>query len=105
RQTKNRAAVGRRVDADAAVVRIGNLLHDRQAQAGAGCAARVERAVEAVEDERLVLRRDTGAAVADLHDAVSDRYIDRLAGRAPLPRVVEQVVDGTLDTFGDTDDL
>ena len=64
-----------------AAVRLGDLAHDREPEPRAGHRAGRGRAVEAVEDERPVLRRDARAVVADAQLAAA-----RGRPRRPCPR-------------------
>src|SRR3954463_3761619 len=78
-----RAAAERPLGGDRAAVRLRDLAHDREAEAGPGHAARRRRAVEAVEDEGDVLLGDPGAEVAHGHLAAGDGDLDDRAVRAP----------------------
>jgi hypothetical protein len=73
------------------------LAHDRESEAGAGPAARIFGAVEALEDVRQIGGREAGAVVAHGEDPVVQGEVDGAAGRAPIDRVVEQVRDGAVD--------
>ena len=86
-----RATVGGVGGLDRAPVGVGGLPDDRQPETGAGLGARIARAVEAIEHVRQVLLVKAGTVVADGQRPVVQGDLDRLAGRAPLDRVVEQV--------------
>jgi hypothetical protein len=74
-------------------VRLRHVLHDREAQAGAGELARVVRSPEAVEHTRRVLGGDTGPVIAYRDLAVADGHIYRRAWRAVLRGVVQKICD------------
>jgi hypothetical protein len=74
-------------------VRLGGLPDDGQAEPRTGQPTRVRGAVEAVEDVRQILGREARPVVAHGDDAVAYADLDRLAGRAPFQRVVQQVRD------------
>src|SRR5689334_11378625 len=67
---ERRALARLRRDADAAAVRLDNVLHHRQPEAGAldRAVERVLRPVELVEDALLIGRRDAGPVVRDGHE-------------------------------------
>src|SRR5581483_11669486 len=71
--------------------------HDRQAQPGAGQAARLRRAVEAIEDAPEVGVRDAGPVVAHADLPRAHRDLDGASGRRPLASVVEEVRDRALE--------
>jgi hypothetical protein len=73
------------------------LADDGQSQAGAGDGAGRWRTVEAVENVRQVLRRDTGAVVPDGELGRVQAYLDGSAGGGEFGRVVQQVPDRDLD--------
>src|SRR5438270_5324052 len=75
-KTRTAAAVDRALEGDGSPVRLGNVLHDRQPQAGTGEVPGVVRSPEPVEDARHVLGGNTGAAIANRHFAIRDRDID-----------------------------
>src|SRR5581483_11909807 len=85
-----------RPDGDRAAVGLGDRAGDEEPEAGAGLAGagRVQ-ALELLEDHVLVLGRDAGPTVADVHHqrAVVDARGDGhgAAGRGVLDRVVDQV--------------
>ena len=79
---------------------LGDLGHDREAEAGAGHGAGVVGAVEALEDVRQVRLGDAGALVVDGDHAVVQGDRDGAGGRAPLGGVVEQVGQGALEGGG-----
>jgi hypothetical protein len=99
-QLEARAAAGSLVDCDRAAVRLGDLAHDRQAQAGAGTAARAAAAVEAVKDVGAVRGRNAGAMVAHRQHAAPQVDLDDRPVGAVLRRVVEQVVDCPPEALG-----
>src|SRR5579875_1926841 len=77
-----------------AVVRVGDLFHDRQAQAGSGQSAGVDRAIKTVEYMRQVVRADARPAVGDRQrPGIGELDLDQPTGRAEFRRVVEQVGD------------
>ena len=76
RRCSERAAAGRVRGLDPAAVRLGRLADDRQAEAGAGHAARAVGAVEAVEDVRQVGLVEPGPVVADRERAVGEVDLD-----------------------------
>src|SRR3984893_7892262 len=84
-------------DADTASVVVDRLLDDREAQSGAGEAARGCGTVEAIEDVREIGRLDTRAVVADRDQAARASHLDGGARGAPLDRVVEHVVNRPLE--------
>ena len=98
-----RAALARALStADRAAVQLDQLLHQRQADAGAlvGAAARALDAVEALEDVRQLLGGNAGAGVAhrqlDAHCPVLPHGDGDLALERELERVREQVEDDLL---------
>ena len=63
---KARAAPGRTFEADGAAVQIERLADDRETEPGPRDVAHVARAVESLEQSRLVLRRDADAVIGNL---------------------------------------
>src|SRR2546423_2417424 len=96
-QPEPRAAIAGPFERDAATVRLRDVLHDRQAEAGSRRVTNVIGSPETVEDARRVLRGDPGAVIAHGHLAVRDRDLHERAGRTVLRGVVEEVGDGTPD--------
>src|SRR5262249_60159288 len=88
------------LDLDSAAVVFRDLANDGEAEPGARVAPRRFRAVEAVEDERLVGGTDAGAVVADRHLAVRDRQLDAADAVAPLGGVLDEVPDRPLELLG-----
>src|SRR5438105_15865408 len=94
-QAKREAAAlaGLAPDLDLAAEEPRVLLRDREAQAGAGTAARRVGLVEPLEQVRQVLGRDSGALVGDLDEGAgpvaSDSNRDAVA--AVLERVADEV--------------
>src|SRR5215470_2320152 len=98
-QPEQRPAAGRLLRGDGAAVRLGHLSHNCEPETRAGKGPRVRRAIEPVEDVLAVLRRDPRAVIADTNFAACEGDLDRRPRRAPLPGVLEQVPDGTLEPF------
>src|SRR6266581_519473 len=92
------AAVDRPLERDRAAVRLGDVLHDRKAEARTRKMACVVRSPEAVEHTGRVLRGNTWTVVTHRDLAVRDRHVDRRPWRAVLGRVVEKIRDRTGDT-------
>src|SRR3954471_4196042 len=87
----DRPPSGRTLGDDRAAMSVGDLPDDREAEPRARHPAGAAGAVEAVEDMRQIGLRDPRSVISHLEFTVA-RYpnLDRLAGRAPLDRVVEQ---------------
>src|SRR5439155_24186924 len=68
REPEGRSAAGRRADRERPAVRLRDRAGDEEAEAGSrlALASRVQPS-ELLEDHLLILDRDTGAAVADVH--------------------------------------
>src|SRR5512141_135771 len=96
-QAEERPAAARSLHGHTTAVRLGAVLHDREAEARAGPLARVLGAPEAVEDACLVAGGDAGTVLAHRRPGSADGHLGPAAGRAPLPRVVQQVRDRTED--------
>src|SRR6186997_122710 len=83
------------MDDERAPVRLGDRARDEEAETRARLRLLTAHAAELLEDERVVLRRDPGAAIAhlDVDPAVLGERVDLdLAARGRvLDRVVEQV--------------
>ena len=77
-----------------------DLLHDREPEPRPRKPARIRSAVEAVEDVREILFRDSRPVVSDRDLFAADSDLDLAARRAPLRRVVEEVRDRALDRRG-----
>ena len=99
---------GARLELDAAVVRLGNRLHDGQSEAGTLGAARPRAPAEALEDRLLFVACDPGAVVPDPearlapgHDR-ADR--DRLAAVGVARGVLGQLHDGLREALAVGDD-
>ena len=99
-RTHQGAAAGCGLGADRAAVAFGHLAGDGQPEPGAGHRAGRGGPVEAVEDERPVLRCDTGPVVAHGELAAQQDHLDRAARRAELSRVVQQVTHRDLQPLG-----
>ena len=72
-EREGRALAGRRADVERAAVRLGDRAGDEEAEAGARLAEADVGPAELLEDQRLLVARDPGAAV-----------LDRDAARGPL---------------------
>ena len=83
---------------------VDGLLDDREPEPGAGQGASRGGAVEAVEDVRQIGVVDAGPVVAHCQHPVGEADVDGAAGRAPLDRVVEDVVDRALQPRAGPDD-
>src|SRR5215207_9512560 len=94
-----RARAFRALDLDAAVVALDDRLHDRQAEAGARDRplGRFATAEEAVEEERLLLRRDADSRVDDFDQRVAvprrDPDVDPSAFGGEFQGIGHQVVE------------
>src|SRR5262249_54002110 len=102
RESKDRAAVRRVGDTDRAAVLLCHLPDDRQAEAAALLSARVGTAEEAIEYVGKILLRDALAVVADANAGAANLDLDPAAGRRVAGGIVEQVVDGASQAFGDS---
>ena len=103
-QYKAGAAAGVVFTVHAAVVPAGNRAHQGQAQADAtGALAGAGQAVERFEDAFALVRRYTGAPVADAHfgHGAHAAYDDSDLAVAVAPRVFQQVAHGAAQQLGD----
>jgi hypothetical protein len=86
-------------------VSLHDLPDDCQPEPRAGHPASAQGTVEAVEDVRQIGLRDPWPVVSDLEVAVARHpNLDRIARRAPLDRVVEQILDRPVEAFVDAMD-
>src|SRR5438128_5915247 len=85
-EAKERPAARRILGGHAASVRLCDLAHDREAQAGTGQRAGRCGSVKAVEHVPPVLRRDPGAVIAYAELAARERDVDARARCRPLTR-------------------
>src|ERR1700722_11464141 len=90
------APAGRGLGPDRTAVGLGHVAHDGEPEARAWHSPSRCGPVEAVEDMRPVSRRDARPSVTHGEFAGDQRYLHRLARRAELGRVVQQVTDGDL---------
>ena len=87
-----------------AAVRLDDVAHDGQPQAGARLAARGDRSVEPIEDVRQIVSGDARPAVADRETAGVHLDLDHAGrtgcGGAELGRVVDEVQHRSIDRRG-----
>jgi hypothetical protein len=89
--------LGRRLDVERAAVRLCNRARDEEAEAGSRLGAAAAGSPEFLEDQPLILGRDTRPVVGDLDpdDAVVRARVDPhlTAGARVFDRVVDEVLD------------